>query len=83
MTDYITFAQTYNPTTKFNKNTTNNSLNVFHGNSMKMTFVKKRGKKPLLATRPSKSSQNLLIKARFDIIPKPIAPSENIGHSTC
>lgn len=35
-------------------------------------------KKPLLVTRQAKSSQNLLIRARFDVVPKPIAPSKNI-----
>ena len=55
-------------------------MNDFHDNSLKMVFVKK---KPLLATRQAKSSENLVIKVRFDVVPKPIAPSENIGLSNC
>ena len=73
--DYITFVQTCNPNTKFKKNITNSSLNSFHNHSLKNAFEKK---KPLLATRQAKSSENLLIGARFDIVPKPIAPSKNI-----
>ena len=35
-------------------------------------------KKPLLATRLAKSLQNFL-RARFDVVPKRIAPTEDIG----
>ena len=73
--DYITFVQTCNPNTKFKKNITNSSLNGFHNNSLKNALEKK---KPLLETRQAKSSENLLIGARFDVVPKPIAPSKNI-----
>ena len=79
-TDYITFVQTYNPNTKFNKNIINNSLNDFHDNSLKKAFVKK---KPLLATKQGKSLQNLLIRTRFVVVPKPIAPTKNVGLCNC
>ena len=52
LTDYITFAQTYNPNTKFNKNIINNSKNDFLYNSLKKAFV---NKKPLLVTKQAKS----------------------------
>ena len=55
-------------------------MNDFHDNSLKMVFVKK---KPLVATRQAKSSQNLVIKVRLDVVRKPIAPSENTGLSNC
>ena len=79
-TDYITFVQTYNPNTKFNKNIINNSLNDFHDNSLKKAFVKK---KPLLATKQGKSLQNLLIRTRFVVVPKPIVPTKNVGLCNC
>ena len=48
LTNYITFAQTYNP----NKNIINNSKNDFLYNSLKKAFV---NKKPLLVTKQAKS----------------------------
>ena len=74
-TDYITFVQTYNPNTKFNKNIINNTLNDFHDNLLKKAFEKK---KPLLANKQAKSFQNFLIEGRFDVVPKPIAPQKYI-----
>ena len=74
------FCWDLNPNTNFNKNIIYNDLNDFHDNSLKMVFVKK---KPLVATRQAKSSQNLVIKVRLDVVRKPIAPSENIGLFNC
>ena len=66
--DYITFVQTYNHNTKFNKTIINDSLNDIQDNSLKKAFEMK---KPLLATRKANSLQNLLITARFPVVPKP------------
>ena len=70
-TYHSTVVQTYNPNTKFNKNIINNSLLDFHYNLVKNAFERK---KPPLATRQAKNLQNILIRTRFDVIPKPIAP---------
>lgn len=52
LTNYITFAQTYNLNTKFNKNIINNSKNDFLYNSLKKPFVNKN---LLLVTKQAKS----------------------------
>ena len=65
--------------TKFNKFIINNISNDFHNNSLKKTFEKK---KALLVTRQVKSSQNLLIRVRFDVVPKPIAPPKVLDFTT-
>ena len=57
-TDYIAVVQTYNPSTRFNKNI-NNILNNFYNNSLKNAFG---NKKPLLGTRQVKSLQNILVR---------------------
>ena len=46
------------------------NLNDFHGNSIKNAF---QNKMPLLATSHTKLSQDLFIKAQFDLVPKPVA----------
>ena len=69
-TDYIDFVQTYNPNTKFNKSIIDMNLNDFHGNSIKNAF---QNKMPLLATSHTKLSQDLFIKAQFDLVPKSVA----------
>ena len=71
------FVQAYNPSTTFNKNNVNNNLNDFHDYLLKKAFEKNN--KPLLATGHVKSLQNLLNRARFDVVPKPIALLKNIG----
>ena len=68
-----------NPNIKFKKNIINNSLNDFHGNSLKKAFEKK---KSLLATIQAKSLQNVLIRARFDVVSKPIAPPKILDFTT-
>ena len=38
--------------------------------------------KLLLVTKQAKSLQNLLIRARFDVVPKPIAPQKMLDFTT-
>ena len=74
--DCITFVQTCNPNTRFNKRIINNSLNDLHDNSLKKAFENKNS---LLATRQAKNVENLFIRARFGVVPKPIAPQKIVG----
>ena len=57
-----------------------NSLNDFCHNSLENAF---ETKKRLLATRKMKSLKNPLFRARFDVVPKPIASPKNIGLHNC
>lgn len=50
--------------------TPNNNLHNFHDNSLNNTF---KGKKQLLVPRYARNLRNLLIRARFDLILKPVA----------
>ena len=71
----LTVLLLFNLKSKFNKNIINNRLIDFHDNSLKKGIEKK---KPLLETRQVKSLQNLLIRVRLDVVPKPVAPPQNI-----
>ena len=74
-TEYITYVPNYNAKTKFDKSIINNSLNDFYENSLKTAFV---NKSQLPATRQAKSLQSLLTRARFNVVPKPIASPKNV-----